>query len=245
MRIDIITIFPEMFAPIHHSIIRRATDAGRLEIVLHQLRDYTHDRHRTVDDVPYGGGAGMVMKVEPFFAAVRAVQQMASPRGHVIMTSPSGVRLTQQHVERLGGYPRLIVICGHYEGIDQRVCDALVDEEFSIGDFVLTGGEIPALALVDAVSRLQPGVIDEASLVHESFVTSLLEGPQYTRPREFEGMEVPAVLLSGHHAEIARWRHREALRRTVERRPDLLAEAELNSDDRRYLSSLSPEEATT
>jgi tRNA (guanine37-N1)-methyltransferase len=234
MRIDIITLFPEMFAPLEHSIIRRAREAGHLEIALHQLRDYATDKHRMVDDIPYGGGPGMVMKPEPTFAAVRAVQQMASPRGRVVLTTPQGRRLDQREVERLAGYPRLIVLCGHYEGFDQRVSDALVDDEISLGDFVLTGGEIPAMALVDAVARLQPEVLDEASLDHESFNDGLLEAPHYTRPRVWENLEVPEVLLSGHHAEIEKWRRREAIRRTAERRPDLLAEAVLSAAERRW-----------
>lgn len=237
MRIDIITLFPEMFAPLECSIIRRARDAGRIEIVLHQLRDYATDKHRMVDDVPYGGGAGMVMKPEPAFAAVRAVQQMATPRARVILMSPQGPRLEQRSVERLAGYPRLLVFCGHYEGVDQRVVEALVDEEVSLGDFVLTGGEIAAMALVDAVARLQPEVLDAASLDQESFTHSLLEAPHYTRPREWEGMEVPAVLLSGHHAEIERWRRRESLLRTATRRPDLLREAALTAKEQRWLAT--------
>lgn len=235
MRIDIITLFPEMFAPLEHSIVRRARQAGHLEVVLHQLRDYTTDKHRTVDDIPFGGGAGMVMKPEPAFAAIRAIQQMTPRRARVILTTPQGRRLDQRAVEKLAGYPRLIIICGHYEGLDQRVCDALVDEEISLGDFVLTGGEIPALAIVDAVARLQPEVLDDESLLHESFTDSLLEAPHYTRPRVWEGMEVPPVLLSGHHAAIDRWRRREAIRRTAQRRPDLLAEAPLSTEERRWL----------
>lgn len=241
MRIDIITLFPEMFAPLDHSIIRRARQAGHLEIVLHQLREYASDKHHVVDDVPYGGGAGMVLKPEPLFAAVRAVQQMATPRARVILTTPQGARLHQRLVERLAGYPRLLIVCGHYEGIDQRVCDALVDDEISLGDFVLTGGEIPTMALVDAVARLQPEVLDEASLQHESFTDDLLEAPHYTRPRVFDGLAVPEVLLSGHHLEIERWRRRESLRRTLERRPDLLRESELSAQDVGLLKELGGE----
>lgn len=237
MRIDIITLFPEMFAPLDVSIIRRAREAGHIDIVLHQLRDYAFDKHRMVDDVPYGGGAGMVMKPEPAFAAIRAVQQMTTPRARVVLLTPHGQRLDQRLVETLAGYPRLMLICGHYEGLDQRVVDALVDEEVSLGDFVLTGGEIPAMALVDAVARLQPEVLDEASLHQESFTHGLLEAPHYTRPRAWEGMEVPAVLLSGHHAEIERWRRRESLLRTAMRRPDLLADAPMSAAERRWLAA--------
>jgi len=235
MRIDIVTLFPEMFAPLEHSIIQRARTAGHITVALHQLRDYATDKHRMVDDEPYGGGAGMLLKPEPAAAAVRAVQQMAVPRARVILMSPQGAPFSQAIAERLAGYPRLIVFCGHYEGIDERFVEALVDEEISIGDFVLTGGEIPAMALVDAVARLQPDVIDAASLEQESFTHGLLEAPHYTRPRTWEAMEVPAVLLSGHHAEIDRWRRRESLRRTALRRPDLLAQAELSPVDRRML----------
>lgn len=243
MRIDIITLFPDMFAPLEHSIIKRARAGGHVDICLHQLRDYATDKHRCVDDIPYGGGAGMVLKPEPLFAAIRAVQQMATPRARVLHMTPQGRRLDQSAVEVLAGYSRLLIICGHYEGIDQRVVDALVDEEISLGDFVLTGGEIPAMALVDAVSRLQPEVLDEASLDQESFTHGLLEAPQYTRPREFEGLGVPAILLSGHHAEIDRWRRESSLRRTAQRRPDLLATAELTPAERRWLETSQASEA--
>jgi len=222
VRIDVITLFPDMFSPLEHSIVKRARAARLVEVHTHQLRDYAVDKHRMVDDVPYGGGAGMVLKPDPIFEAVRDVQTRASPRGRVILTTPQGKLLKQSLVEVLAGYPRLIVICGHYEGVDERVCERLVDEEISLGDFVLTGGEIPALALIDAVTRLLPGVIDEASLEHESFNAGRLDFPHYTRPRDFEEMSVPDVLLSGHHAEIEKWRRREAFKRTVERRPDLL-----------------------
>lgn len=243
MRFDVITLFPEMFAPLEHSIVRRARAAGFIEVCLHQLRDWAFDKHRMVDDVPYGGGSGMVMKPEPVFAAVRAVQGMASPRGRVVLTTPQGTPLRQPLVELLAGYPRLIVLCGHYEGLDDRVRQALVDEEVSLGDFVLTGGEIPAMALIDAVARLVPGVIDAGSLEHESFNRSLLDFPHFTRPREFEGMEVPQVLLSGNHAAIDRWRRREAVRATLERRPDLLPEAGLSLEERRWLLELQQGEA--
>lgn len=185
----------------------------------------------------------MVLKPEPVFEAVRTVQSMAVPRGRVILTTPQGTRLHQRLVERLAGYSRLLILCGHYEGVDQRVCDALVDEEISLGDFVLTGGEIPAIALVDAVARLRPEVLDAESLRHESFTHSLLEAPHYTRPRVFEGLEVPQVLLTGHHAEIEKWRRQEALRRTRLHRPDLLAEAELTPLDLRFLAEIDTAES--
>ena len=222
MRIDILTLFPEMFGALEHSIIKRARNRDLVSIHLHQLRDYAFDKHRMVDDVPYGGGAGMVLKPEPLFAAVRDIQAQASPKARVLLTSPHGTPLRQQGAVCLAGYPRLLIICGHYEGVDERVREALVDEELSLGDFILTGGEIPAMALVDAVVRLLPGVIDEASLEHESFNAARLEFPHYTRPRELEGMAVPEVLLSGNHARIEAWRQEQALLRTAAARPDLL-----------------------
>jgi len=222
MHIDIITLFPEMFAPLQHSIIQRAQKAGLVRILIHQLRDYATNKHHTVDDTPYGGGPGMVLKPEPLSAAIRAIGASQEPEAHVILTTPQGALLHQKRLEELSRMPRLMIICGHYEGVDQRVIDKYVHEEISVGDYVLTGGELPAMVLVDAVVRLRPGVIDAESLHHESFTHSLLDWPHYTRPRVFEGMEVPPVLTCGDHAAIERFRREEALRRTLERRPELL-----------------------
>lgn len=247
LRVDIITLFPAMFTgPFGESMTKRAIDRGLLDIRLHDLRDYAHDRHRTVDDYPYGGGAGMVLKPDPLFEAVEAVagRNQAVPRPRVILLSPQGRRLTQDGVVRLAAEPWLLLVCGHYEGIDERVRTALVDEEVSIGDFILTGGELPAMVLVDAVSRLIPGVLgEEESVREESFSEGLLEYPQYTRPPEFRGLTVPEVLISGHHEKVRLWRRRESLRRTLDRRPELLATAGLTPEDRRLLEGLRREGA--
>jgi tRNA (guanine37-N1)-methyltransferase len=227
MRIDIITIFPKMFGPVlNESIVRRAQAAGKVKINVYDLRDYTADKHRKVDDRPFGGGAGMVMCAQPMFDAVKAIlSKVRSPRQKpkVILLCPQGKKLTQNACKRLARSGHLILICGHYEGVDERVRQAIVDEEISIGDYVLTGGEVPAMVLVDAVVRLIPGVLgDKNSLNFESFEDNLLEYPQYTRPADFKGMRVPAVLLSGDHKKIENWRKKEAWKRTKERRPDLL-----------------------
>jgi tRNA (guanine37-N1)-methyltransferase len=222
MRIDIITIFPEIFTPLEKSIVKRAREAGRVEIVVHNLRDFTSDFHRTVDDAPYGGGAGMVMKIEPLYDALEKIRGEAPEDAHVLLTSPQGKVFSQSMAVRLSEMKRLIVICGHYEGVDERVARHLCDEEVSIGDYVLTGGELPAMVMVDSVVRLLPGVIDEESLKSESFSGDMLDFPQYTRPREFRGWAVPDVLLSGNHKEIERWRREKALEKTREKRPDLL-----------------------
>lgn len=227
MRIDIITIFPEMCrAPLGESIMKRAREAGALDLRVHDLRDWTTDRHRKVDDIPYGGGQGMVMKPEPFFAAVG---ELRTEEATVVLMTPQGRRLDQRVVESFAEASHLIVLCGHYEGIDQRVVDALVDAEVSIGDYVLTNGAIAAVVFVDAVVRLLPGVLgDERSADEESFSRhgGLLEAPCYTRPADFQGMKVPDVLLSGHHALIQAWKREQAERRTRELRPDLLAPGE-------------------
>jgi tRNA (guanine37-N1)-methyltransferase len=227
MRIDIITIFPKMFAPVlEESILKRAQAKGKLKIYVHDLRDYTLDKHRKVDDRPFGGGSGMVMGPEPIFRAVEAIkhnprtQEPKNPR--TILLCPQGERLTQKVAKRLSAYKHLILICGHYEGVDERVRQYLVDQEISIGDYVLTGGELPAMVAVDAVARLLPGVLgDKNSLISESFEDNLLEYPHYTRPADFRGRKVPAVLLSGDHKKIEAWRKKEAIRRTKKRRPDL------------------------
>lgn len=240
MRFDVLTIFPGMFAgPLDESILRRARDAALLEVHLHDLRQWATDRHRTVDDYPFGGGPGMVMKPEPLFAAVEAVQPLAEPRATVVLLTPQGRRLDRALASEFAALPRLLLICGRYEGVDERVREHLVDLEVSVGDVVLSGGELPALLLIDAVTRLLPGVLGgEGSLEEESFEGGLLEYPQYTRPAEFRGWTVPDVLLSGHHAEIERWRRRQRLLRTSERRADLLAQADLTDEERRWLESL-------
>ena len=237
MRIDILTLFPEMLAgPFDHSIIGRARDAGVLEIAVHNPRDYTEDKHHVVDDYAYGGGPGMVMKPEPIFECVEAVQAMAEPPGRVVLLTPQGRLLNHDVVEELAREPRLIVICGHYEGLDERVREFLVDDEISVGDYVLSGGEPAAIVLVDTVARHQPGVLgSEASLEEESQAQGLLEYPQYTRPAVFRDMPVPEILLSGHHAEIAKWRRRHSILRTARRRPDLLAKADLTPAERRLV----------
>jgi len=239
VRFDVLTIFPRIFAaPLDETILRRAQDAGLIEVAVHDLRDWATDRHRTVDDYPFGGGPGMVMKPEPLFEAVSAIQPLAEPRATVVLLTPQGERLDQELVEELAGLPRLLLICGRYEGVDERVRESLVEREVSVGDFVVSGGELPALLLIDAVSRQVPGVLgSDLSLDEESFSGGLLEYPQYTRPAEFEGHAVPNVLLSGHHAEIAKWRRRQRLLRTRARRPDLLARADLTIEERAWLES--------
>jgi len=223
MRFDIFTIFPGMFSgPFNESILRRAVDRELLDIALHDIRDHGVGRHRAVDDTPYGGGAGMVMAAPPLFASIEATLGNALTETPVILMSPSGERFTQQIARELSNLPRIALVCGRYEGVDQRVRDHLITRELSIGDYVLTGGELAAAVIVDVVARLIPGVIDAESLEEESFSDGLLEYPHYTRPASFRGWEVPSVLLSGHHAEIARWRHEQALQLTRRRRPDLL-----------------------
>jgi tRNA (guanine37-N1)-methyltransferase len=222
MKIDVLTLFPGMFAgPLDESIIQRARQAGRLDLRVYNLRDYTHDRHRTVDDRPYGGGPGMVLKPEPLF---EALEQLAGETARVILLTPSGRRFDQATARELSLNQHLILICGSYEGIDERVRISWVDDEMSIGDFVLTNGALPAMVIIDAVGRLLPGVLgDDESALDESFSHGLLEYPHYTRPAEYRGLKVPEVLLSGHHAQIAEWRTQQARQRTAARRPDLLA----------------------
>ncbi len=222
VRVDIITLFPEICrAPLAESMMGRAQQSGVLELQIHNLRDWTHDRHHTVDDAPFGGGPGMVMKPEPIFAAVESLRRESS---RVLLMTPQGRRFTQSFAENLAQESHLILVCGHYEGVDQRVIEHLVNEEVSIGDYVLTNGAIAAVVVVDAVVRLLPGVLGhELSAADDSFASGLLEAPQYTRPAEFRGWKVPDVLLSGHHAEIAAWRKREAERRTRQNRPDLFS----------------------
>jgi tRNA (guanine37-N1)-methyltransferase len=292
MRFDILTIFPELFAgPLNESIIKRAIQAGHISVGLHDIRAYATDRHRTTDDAPYGGGAGMVMKAAPLAAAIRDVLQdgeTGRPRDWetgrpgdwetgrpgdqetgrqadnvvegqndsldvtpsplhplspsfgtlVVLMAPAGELFTQRIAEELAGYERIVLVCGRYEGVDERVREALIDRELSIGDYVLTGGELAAMVVLDAVTRLVPGVIDAASTAEESHSDGLLEYPHYTRPAVWEGRAVPPVLLSGHHGRVAAWRRQQQLRRTLERRPDLLAQARLTPADREYLRSL-------
>ncbi|HTL74012.1 MAG TPA: tRNA (guanosine(37)-N1)-methyltransferase TrmD [bacterium] len=221
MKIDVLTLFPAMFAgPLDESIIMRARKKGLLDLKIHQLRDWTHDRHRTVDDKPFGGGPGMLMKPEPLF---EAVENLKREKTRVILFSPSGRKFDQSIARELAQQEDLLLITGHYEGFDERVREALVDDELSIGDYVLTNGALPAMVVIDAVARLLPGVLgDDESSHDESFSHGLLEYPQYTRPAEFRGMKVPEVLLSGNHAEIEKWRREQAKLRTQKQRPDLL-----------------------
>ena len=223
MKIDVLTLFPEMFAgPLDESIVKRARAAGLLDLSIHNLRDYTHDRHRTVDDKPFGGGPGMLLKPEPIF---EAVEHLARGETRVILLSPSGRKFDQSLARELAPERHLLLICGSYEGFDERVREALADDDLSIGDYVLTNGALPAMVIIDAVTRLLPGVLgDDESSRDESFSHGWLEYPQYTRPAEFRGMKVPEVLLSGNHAEISRWRSEQARNRTKEQRPDMLVE---------------------
>ncbi|HYN63034.1 MAG TPA: tRNA (guanosine(37)-N1)-methyltransferase TrmD [Candidatus Limnocylindrales bacterium] len=238
LQVDVITLFPELFdLPLRTSVIGRAIERGLLQVTPHDLRQHGLGRHRSVDDYPYGGGAGMVLRPEPLQAAVQPLRDAGA---HVILLDPAGERLTDALARQLSTLEHLALICGRYEGIDERA-RSLADHEVSIGDYVLTGGELPALVLIDVVARLVPGVIGEASTDSDSFAAGLLEYPQYTRPEEFEGQEVPPILLSGNHGEVDRWRRREALRRTLRRRPDLLDGAPLTDTDRAVLDELRDE----
>ncbi len=228
MKIDVLTLFPEMFSgPMDASIVGRARKAGLLDLRLQNLRQWTHDRHKTVDDKPFGGGAGMVLKPEPIF---EAVESLADDKTHVILTAPAGRPFTQAIARELAQKEHLLIICPSYEGVDDRVCEALVDDELSIGDYVLTNGGLPAMVIIDTVTRLLPGALGDAeSAVDESFSHGLLEYPHYTRPAEFRGMKVPEMLLSGHHAEIEKWRAEQARQRTSKRRPDLMNSGDKDS----------------
>lgn len=230
MRIDIVTIFPKMFEPVlNESIIKRAQNKGKVKIYVHNLRNYSQDKHRKVDDRPFGGGSGMVMGLKPIFNAVESIRsKVKNQRSKVILLCPQGERLTQRLVKSLTKYKHLILICGHYEGVDERVKQYLVDKEISIGDYVLTGGELPAMVLIDCIVRLIPGVLgDKNSLNFESFKGNLLEYPQYTRPAKFRDMLVPKILLSGDHKKIEIWRKKQAIKRTRQRRPDLWIKSNL------------------
>jgi tRNA (guanine37-N1)-methyltransferase len=242
MWFDILSIFPEMFESFFgYSLLRKARDRGFLRIETHNIRDGATDRHRMTDDYPYGGGAGMVMKVEPIARTLEAIGAVPGECLRILLT-PQGETFSQAMAEELARSSRVILICGHYEGVDERVRKNLVDREISIGDYVLTGGEAAAMVVVDAVARLVPGILgNDESVLHESFATGLLESPQYTRPEEFRGWKVPEVLLSGHHREIEDWRRRESLKRTLMRRPDLLETAILTERDRKLLAELKKE----
>jgi len=242
--VDVITIFPAMVeAALAEGVVGRARERGLVDVRVRNLRDYTDDRHHVVDDVGYGGGPGMVMKPEPLFRAVDAIAAERGPASAVVLMTPQGRRLTHREAERFSRMTSVVVICGRYEGVDERVTQALVTDEVSIGDYVLTGGELPALVLIDAMVRLVPGVVGDAGSVEgDSFVRGLLDHPHYTRPAEFRGMSVPDVLMSGHHAEIERWRGRERVRRTLERRPDMVENATLTDDERRALNEFRREQ---
>jgi len=243
MRFDILTLFPGMFGgPFGESIIRRGRDRQLIDIGLHNIRDYATDRHQVTDDSPYGGGAGMVMKVEPLSACIEAVKSR-HPDSTVVMTSPQGRRFNHDVAQELSRRSGMIIICGRYEGIDERIRDLYVEDDISLGDFVLSGGEIAAMAIVDAVTRLIPGVLGSGdSAENDSFCDGLLEYPQYTRPPEFKGLAVPEILLSGNHELIRKWRRRESLRKTRLLRPDLLASIALTREDRKLLAQLDQED---
>ncbi len=240
MRIDIITLFPYMFrGPFDESIIERATKKGILEINLHNLRDFTGDRHRTVDDLPYGGGAGMVMKPEPLFRAVEKVKEEKRSSWKVILLSPQGQPFAQEKAKELAEEEGLIFICGHYEGVDERVREHLIDEELSLGDFVLTGGELAAMVIVDAIARMLPEVLGcKDSIREDSFYQTLLDYPHYTRPAEFRGWKVPGVLISGNHQKIREWRKKKKLENTFKKRPDLLKTAKLSREEEEMLEQI-------
>ncbi len=239
LRFDVFTLFPRTVeAPLEESIIRRAIERGIVAVQAHDIRTWTHDRHRTADDTPYGGGAGMVMLAAPIVDGVEAVLGDELPAARVLVMTPAGRVFDQAMARDLARAQRVVVICGHYEGIDQRVIDVLGAEEVSIGDYVLTGGELAASVVIDAVARLVPGVIEEASISEESHSSGLVEYPQYTRPQQYRGLDVPGVLLSGHHAQIAAWRRAESIRKTAAMRPDLLAKSDLTERERAMLDEL-------
>jgi len=244
LKIDIVTIFPKMVeTPLAEGIVGRAIGRGLLDVRVHDLRDFAPDRHRVVDDVPFGGGPGMVLKPEPLFRAVEHIKAERGQPDAVLLTTPDGKRFTHADADRLSQLAHVVILCGRYEGVDDRVRQHLATGEISIGDYVLSGGELPALVITDTVARLVPGVVgDEESVARDSFARGLLDFPQYTRPADFQGLKVPEVLLSGHHAEIARWRRRQALARTLDRRPDLLEDADLSSGDRDVLLELVDED---
>ncbi len=241
MNIEILTLFPQMFeSPFSASIIKRAVERDLLQINTVNIRDYSRNKHHTVDDTPFGGGAGMVMGPEPLFECLDSLREKHGDKlGRVIMMCPQGEPFTQEYAKELAGEENLVIVCGHYEGIDERVRETLITDEITIGDYVLTGGELPAMVVVDAVARMIPGVLGEAASAEEdSFYNGLLEHPHYTKPRDYRGMEVPEVLLSGHHEKIRTWRRRQSLLRTLERRPELLRSVELHKEDKLVLLEL-------
>jgi tRNA (guanine37-N1)-methyltransferase len=241
MRFDVLTLFPPIFAsPLQESILKRAIDAGRLTVAVRNIRDYAVDKHHVTDDVPYGGGGGMVMKPEPIFAAAEAaLSRDPAARPPIVLLTPQGRLFTQSVARELAEQDWIVLICGRYEGVDERVRQYLATDEISIGDYVLTGGELPALVMIDAVTRLLPGVLgDPGATMDDSHADGLLEYPHYTRPADFQGHAVPDVLVSGHHAQVARWRREQSLLRTWERRPDLLTQAKLAQADREFLARL-------
>ncbi len=242
IRFDILTVFPEMFgSPFQCSLLKKAQEKGLVEIGLHNIRDHALDKHRMTDDTPYGGGCGMVMKIDPIDRALSAIKREKTG-SLVVLLTPQGERFAQPIAAELASCSQVILICGHYEGVDERVRQYLVDREISIGDYVLTGGELSAMVLVDAVSRLIPGVLGNSeSTISESFTMGLLEYPQYTRPADYKGWKVPDVLVSGNHREIDLWRKKESLRRTLLRRPDLLENACLSAEDKKVLKSMTEE----
>ena len=236
MKFDVLTLFPEMFVPIRESIIGRATKSKILEINLINIRDFSEDKHGHVDDTPYGGGKGMLIKPDVVYRAYKSIEK--SDNAKVIYLSPQGKKLDQAKVEELSKADQIILLCGHYEGIDQRAIDMINPEEISIGDYVLTGGELPAMVLIDSVSRYIPGVLSDGSNEEESFTDGLLEYSQYTKPEIFEGIKVPEVLISGHHKNIDTWRRQSSLENTYNKRPDLLEKAKLSEEDKEYLKKL-------
>ena len=238
MKFDVLTLFPEMFKSLDESIIGRAVEKGLIEINLINIRDFSKNKHKKVDDTPYGGGAGMVMRADVVYDAFKSVK---TPNSKLIYLTPQGKPLNQAKVEELAKNEHLILLCGHYEGIDQRVIDKIVDEEISIGDYVLTGGEIPAMVLIDSVSRYIEGVIKSDSKEEESFSQGLLEYPQYTRPEEFEGQKVPEVLLSGHHQKIEKWRKEQAIKITLNKRPDLIKKYNFSEEEKKILEKIENE----
>ncbi len=242
MKIDILTLFPEMCETVlNESIIGRARKAEKVELECHNIRDFANNKHRKVDDMPYGGGMGMIMAAEPIYNCYKSLYNEGEPKPHLIYLSPKGQTLTQKKVVELSKLDRIVLLCGHYEGVDERVLEEIVDEQISIGDFVLTGGELPALCLADAVCRMLPGVLsDDICFEDESHFSGLLEYPQYTRPAVWNGREVPEVLLSGHHAEIEKWRRKQSLEITRELRPEMFEKIELDKTDRKLLG-LEPE----
>ena len=245
MRFDVFTLLPEVFGPyLQASILDKAAQRGLIEVQIHNIRDYAHDKHHVTDDMPYGGGGGMVMKVEPLFEAVESVLG-APPACPVILLTPQGRVFNQVIAQELSAHERVALVCGRYEGVDERIREGLASDQISIGDYVLTGGELPAMILIDAISRLLPGVLgDPDGAVDDSHASGLLEYPHYTRPPEFRGQAVPEVLLSGDHGKIARWRREQSLARTLRWRPDLLANAPLDEADKKFLKSLRDEDQT-